>query len=179
MKASGLVLLAGFALLVSACETLHRGTEQAVAIDTDPTGADIQLSDGQRCLSPCRLVVPRTQVLTVNVFKAGCLSARSRLSPSVTDDAITLGEISDHPITVGPSLYRTIYDYQLGGAYDITPQPLKIALTCGAAAQRPPLGLTARDKALLAEFENDNSQPALPSDASPALPNADPALSPR
>jgi len=142
VKASALALLLGFALLGAGCESLGRGTEQEVVIETSPTGAAILLSDGQRCASPCRLTVPRYHVQLATISKPGCRSSLARLNPSVTGS----------PGWDGPDLYRTVYDYQLGGAYDIESVPLEVTLTCGSAARQSPPALTANDEALLAQF---------------------------
>ena len=153
VRLSGLLLLAGAALLLSACESLVRGTEQEVTIQTDPTGADVTLTDGQRCTSPCRLTVPRYHEVRARIAKPGCRTVLALLNPAVNDDGVPLGRVSDIQLELGPRLYRTVYDYQLGGAYDIDPSPLAVTLVCGAAATEPRApGLTAADEALLAEF---------------------------
>ena len=142
MKAFALVLLAAFALLGAGCESIGRGTEQEVAIETTPAGATVRLSDGQSCSTPCRLTVPRYHHLIANVSKADCRSTFAHLGPSVTGA----------PGWDAPDLYRTIYDYQLGGAYDIEPVPLTMTLVCGEAARQPPPGMTPHDEELLAQF---------------------------
>ena len=145
-------MLAVLALLVSGCETISRGTEQTVVIETKPAGADVILSDGQRCVSPCRFVAPRYRSLSASISKQGCRSEKRRLSPSVTEETIPLGEISGTTLEISPIFYRTVYDYQLGGAYDIEPAPLVVTLTCGEAARQQPPSLTARDEAVLSQF---------------------------
>ena len=152
MRPSGLLLLAGAALLLAACESLFRGTGQEVTIETVPAGAEVTLSDGQRCTSPCRLDVPRYHEVRARIAKPGCRTALGLLSPTVDDDGIPLGRVFDFQMELGPRLYRTVYDYQLGGAYDITPAPLTVTLICGAAAEPRAPGLTAADEAVLAEF---------------------------
>ena len=153
MRLSGLALLAGAVFLVSACESLVRGTTQELAIRTEPAGADVMLSDGQRCTSPCQLTVPRYHEVRARIAKPGCRTALGLLNPAVNDDGIPLGRAVDFQLELGPRLYRTVYDYQLGGAYDIEPTPLTVTLVCGIAATEPRApGLTAADEALLAEF---------------------------
>ncbi|MEI7606092.1 MAG: hypothetical protein WCJ64_01785 [Rhodospirillaceae bacterium] len=123
-----------------------------MTIETVPAGAEVTLSDGQHCTSPCRLDVPRYNEVRARIAKPGCRTALGQLSPAVGDDGISVGRVFDFQIELGPLLYRTLYDYQLGGAYDITPTPLTVTLTCGAAAEPRAPGLTAADEALLAEF---------------------------
>ena len=167
MKPSGLLLLAVAALLLSACESLVRGTGQEVTIETIPAGADVMLSDGQRCTSPCQVAVPRYHEVRARIAKPGCRTALGLLNPELAEDGIPLGRAFDFQTRLGPRLYRTIYDYQLGGAYDIVPAPLTVTLVCGAAAEPQTPGLTAADEALLAEFgrytrDSDHSGPLPP-----------------
>ena len=123
--------------VTSACQSLTRGTSQDVAIETEPAGAEITLSDGQRCVSPCRLTMARYTVAEVTATKPGCRSAAGRLTSMVTEDA---------------TRFATIFDYQLGGAYDIAPNPLSLPLVCGEQARWSPPALTAEDEALLELF---------------------------
>jgi hypothetical protein len=48
--------------------------------------------------------------------------------------------------------WGSVIDYQLGGAYDLEPDPLQVTLACGAEARRPSLGPTAEDLTLLQGF---------------------------
>ena len=123
--------------LVSACQSIDRGTHQEVAIETEPPGASIMLSDGQRCVSPCRLTLARYQVVTVTASKLGCRTVAGRLSAAVTEPAAAV---------VGTG---TVYDYQLGGAYDLQPNPLTLTLVCGEEARRHTPELSAEDWAVL------------------------------
>ena len=167
VRPSGLALLIGAAFLLSACESLVRGTRQELTIRTEPAGAEVMLSDGQRCTSPCQLTVPRYHEVRARIAKPGCRTALGLLTPTVGDDGTVLGRPFDFQVELGPRLYRTVYDYQLGGAYDIDPSPLTVTLVCGAAAEPHTPGLTARDEALLAEFgrytrESAQIEPAPP-----------------
>ena len=134
VRLCGLILLAGLSVLVSGCATLVRGTEQEVTIETEPAGADVLLSTGERCTTPCHLTADRDQILTARISRPDCRSVQGQLVPSVID---------------GITLFGSIYDYQLGGAYDLEPNPLKVRLICGEAARRISPGLTPEDIALL------------------------------
>jgi len=136
----GLVLLVGIMALISGCQSIARGTSQDVAIETEPAGASIALSDGQRCVSPCRLTVARYEVLEVTASKPGCRSAAGRLTPAVTEGAAAVFGVG------------TVFDYQLGGAYDIEPHPLTLPLVCGEQALWHSPSLPAEDEALLERF---------------------------
>ncbi|MBU6266669.1 MAG: PEGA domain-containing protein [Sphingomonadales bacterium] len=66
-----LVALGGGALALSACATVTRGTHQPFRIVSTPTGASVQLSNGQTCTTPCRLDLPRGAGFQVRVSLAG------------------------------------------------------------------------------------------------------------
>ena len=132
-----MVLLSGIVALLSACQYLYRGSEQEVSIQTEPAGAEIALSDGRHCTSPCQLTVARYKALRASVSKPGCQSVEEQLVPAVTEDA---------------TIFGTIYDYQLGATYDIAPNPLTVAVACGDQIRQPPLALTPENEALLEEF---------------------------
>ena len=189
MKTSGLALLAIVAPLASGCESIARGSEQSAVLQTEPAGADILLSDGQRCTSPCQLTVARYRTLTARISKPGCRTAFGQLVPGVTNELLTLGSIGFGPTTIGPvsfgslgtvgpftfekgfdlpitaeeQMFRTLYDYQLGGAYALAPNPLTVTLACGkrGAPPRPP-GLTSADQALIDSFGQLPEEPELP-----------------
>ena len=63
-------------LLIQGCATITRGTTEVLVIETTPSGADVSLSNGLRCLSPCALEVKRKANLVVDVSKAGYEPAR-------------------------------------------------------------------------------------------------------
>ena len=91
MRVWGLILLAGLSALVSACETIGRGTRQEIAIETVPAGAEVVLSDGQRCTSPCRLTANRYQSLTASISRPDCLRASEQIVPAVVDTMVCGG----------------------------------------------------------------------------------------
>jgi len=188
MKTSGLALLAATTLLASGCESIGRGSEQSAILQTNPAGADVLFSDGQRCTSPCQLSVARYRTLTARISKPGCRTAFGQLVPGVTNEVLSLGSIGFAPTTIGPvdfgplgtlgpvafekgfdlpitleeRMVRTVFDYQLGGAYAVAPNPLTVTLMCGQKAERPP-GLTHADRALIDSFGSLPDDPeALP-----------------
>ena len=130
--------LAGLAALTAGCGTLVRGTEQTVAITSEPPGAEVVLSDGQRCTTPCQLTAARDTLLDARISRASCQRAIARLVPRVAD----------------ATLWFTVLDYQLGGAYDLEPNPLAVAIDCGdpRRLQDQVKGLSGEDQALLEGF---------------------------
>ncbi|RHW17263.1 hypothetical protein D1610_12035 [Sphingomonas gilva] len=65
----------GAAVLVasslSACATITRGTKQNYEITSQPPGADVALSTGDKCVTPCKLKLKRKDAFTAKFAKAG------------------------------------------------------------------------------------------------------------
>jgi hypothetical protein len=81
----------------------------------------VALSDGQSCTSPCTLSLPRTEQVTARVSKEGCRPTQETLYslPPPGDSG-----------WFGPAMLYSALDYQLGGAYRLSPDPLEVTLFC-------------------------------------------------
>jgi hypothetical protein len=102
-------------ILLTGCATIVRGTEQDVIVDTTPSGAQVQFSNGQTCTSPCSIAAKRNQDLNVNVSKDGCATQTAFVRPRISAGGGILGGLSDHAS---------------GAIYDLEPSELSFTLTC-------------------------------------------------
>ena len=109
--------LLGATMLLSSCATIIRGTEQEVFINTNPIGAEIQISNGQSCTSPCKFIAARNQSLTINISKEGCATQTASMVPTLAGGGVLLGGL---------------VDYGTGAVYDLQPNPLTVTLACTA-----------------------------------------------
>lgn len=100
---------------LTGCATMIRGTEQDISINTVPTGANVQLSNGESCLSPCNLVVPRKNTVQITITKEGCHTVTTAMTPSLAGAGAVLGGL---------------IDYGTGAVYDLQPNPLTVTLNC-------------------------------------------------
>ena len=75
-KHVAVVAIVSAGLLIQGCATITRGTTEVLVIETSPSGADVSLSNGLRCLSPCALEVKRKANLVVDISKSGYEPAR-------------------------------------------------------------------------------------------------------
>lgn len=115
-------------LSASGCSTVADGLSQDLAINSEPAGAVVTLSNGQTCTTPCSLTIPRDQELVADIVKPGCRPAKERLySVTPPGDA---GWFSS-------SVLYGAADYLIGSAYRVTPNPLNVHLYCKVAAQTP------------------------------------------
>ena len=71
--------LAAAGLLLPACATVTRGTKETYNIVTTPSEADVSLSTGQTCVSPCKLKLKRKDEFTVVAKKAGYKDATAEV----------------------------------------------------------------------------------------------------
>ncbi len=100
---------------LAGCATMIRGTEQQVSINTIPVGAQVQLSNGVSCVSPCTLTVPRNQSLTMTITREGCAPQTASMVPVLAGAGVILGGL---------------IDYGTGAVYDLQPNPLTVTLIC-------------------------------------------------
>lgn len=65
----GVAVLAATSL--SGCATVLRGTKQKFEIVTVPPGADVSLSNGVTCVSPCKLKLKRKEAFVATISLSG------------------------------------------------------------------------------------------------------------
>jgi hypothetical protein len=127
----GGVLLCAASL--SACATVTRGTRQNYTIETDPVGANIALSTGQTCVSPCTLRLKRRPGFTVTATMDGYEPAEAQV-----DSRIRAGGIAGAAgnVLVG-GIIGGIVDGTNGSMNDLMPNPLRITMNRIGSAPAP------------------------------------------
>lgn len=63
--------IAGLGLVLSGCATVINGTSQDVKIASEPSGADVKLTNGMSCTTPCEVNLKRRHDLRVDIAKEG------------------------------------------------------------------------------------------------------------
>jgi hypothetical protein len=106
-------------IFLAGCATVVRGTEQDVSVDTAPSGARVEFSDGQSCTSPCSISARRNQALEVIISRQGCTPQTAFIRPRITALGGILGGLPD---------------LATGAVYDLEPSSLSYTLTCAEAA---------------------------------------------
>ena len=114
-----LLILLPILMLMPSCATIIRGTEQEVFVNTNPTGARVQFSNGQGCISPCSIVSKRNQSLLITVTKDDCQTQTVTMVPTLAGGGVILGGL---------------IDYGTGAVYDLQPNPLVLSLACEAGS---------------------------------------------
>jgi hypothetical protein len=127
----GGVLLCAASL--SACATITRGTRQNYVIETDPQGANIQLSTGQHCVSPCTLRLKRKDEFTVTATLDGYEPATAQIESHVRAGGVAgaAGNVLFGGVIGG------VVDATNGSMNDLMPNPLRITMNRIGAAAAP------------------------------------------
>ncbi len=126
--------LAAAVISLSACATVTRGTSQKFEIVTTPAAADIKLSTGQSCTSPCKLILKRRPGFTATVAKSGYQTQEIIVESKVKGGGIVAG--AGNLILGG--VVGGIVDGTNGSMNSLTPNPLSVTLV-------PIAGVTVSD----------------------------------
>ena len=148
IRLGGLLLCAAS---LTACATITRGTRQWYVIETNPAGAQVALSSGQSCVSPCRLKLKRRPGFTVTATMDGYEPAEATVDSRIRGGGIA-GAAGN--LLVG-GIVGGIVDGTNGSMNDLMPNPLRITMTPVGAA-----GAVAAAEAAPAEAAEPAPEPA-------------------
>lgn len=116
-------------LLLPACATVTRGTSQKYNIETTPTAAEVSLSTGQQCISPCKLKLKRKPGFTATIKKDGYQTQTLTVDSKLGGGGAVAGAGN---IILG-GVIGGIVDGTNGSMNNLTPNPLKVTLVPVAA----------------------------------------------
>jgi hypothetical protein len=123
-KTLATALIGSVMLLSSGCATITRGTEQDLAVESDPAGATVTLSNGMKGTTPTSFKAKRKDSLTVTVQKPGYKTATVQVIPQVSDNGAAG--------MAGNLLFGGIIgvgvDASNGATKDLMPNPVKVTL---------------------------------------------------
>ncbi|WP_295525910.1 hypothetical protein [Novosphingobium sp. Chol11] len=124
-----------------ACATITRGSKQKFAVTSEPSGADVKMTNGLSCTTPCKLKIDRKSDFVVNVTKAGFVPAEVRVQGKVKGGGVAagLGNVLLGGV-VGLGL-----DASTGANLNLTPNPVAVKLV--AIAPPAPVAAPAPDSA--------------------------------
>lgn len=120
-------------LMLPACATVTRGTSQKFNIETTPTAAEVSLSTGQQCISPCKLKLKRKPGFTATVKKEGYQTQTLTVDSKLGGGGAVAGAGN---ILLG-GVIGGIVDGTNGSMNNLTPNPLQVTLVPVAAAAEP------------------------------------------
>ena len=113
------------AMLLSGCATITRGTTEAVAIQTDPPGAEVRTSNGFGCPeTPCQITVPRKDPFILTLTKPGFKQVDMTIGTTMNGGG-TAGMVGN---VVAGGIVGVVVDSSNGAAMDHTPNPVIVNL---------------------------------------------------
>jgi len=121
--------VAAVAVSLSACATVTRGTSQKFNIESSPDKAEVTLSSGQQCITPCQMKLKRKPGFTATVKKQGYQSQTVTVDSKLGGGGAVAGAGN---IILG-GVIGGIVDGTNGSMNNLTPNPLKITLVPVAA----------------------------------------------
>ena len=109
---------------LSACATVTRGTSQKFNIETTPTMAEVKLSNGQQCVTPCKLKLKRKPGFTATVSKQGYQTQELTVESKLGGGGVVAGAGN---LLLG-GVVGGIVDGTNGSMNNLTPNPLIVTL---------------------------------------------------
>jgi len=124
MSPNAKILLAGLALLPG-CATIVRGGHETLHILSEPPGAEVLLSTGHHCITPCALEVKRKGDILVTFRKRGFKELHTAVISTIDGTSTALGT-TGNLLTL--PIINDVVDYRVGANYSHKPNPLSVIL---------------------------------------------------
>ncbi|HEX8224317.1 MAG TPA: hypothetical protein VF605_10930 [Allosphingosinicella sp.] len=126
--------LAAVSMLLPACATVTRGTSQKYVIESTPAEAQVALSTGQTCVTPCKLKLKRKRGFTATFNKAGYEPLEAQVKSKFSGGGAAAGAGN---ILAG-GIIGAVVDGSNGSMNNLTPNPLQVTLVpVGGMAAEP------------------------------------------
>ena len=127
MKIHLIVLIVVYAVVASGCATITRGSKDLFEIESEPTGATVDLSNGLHCVTPCAMELPRKHAFTATFSMEG----HKPLTVQVVPKQAAAGTAGMAGNIVFGGLVGIVADSASGAMKDLYPNPLvaKLAQT--------------------------------------------------
>jgi hypothetical protein len=120
MQTTFLIIATVIIMSLSGCTAITRGSSQKWTVRTEPTGANVHLSTGQKCITPCTLKLKRTESFSVTIDKQGYKAVNTQIISDLNIKAAQRSQMS--------GLIAYGIDGLAGSNYDLTPSPLIVIL---------------------------------------------------
>ena len=122
-----LIFAALSAASLAGCATITRGTNDVLVVQSSPSGAQVELSDGQTCNNtPCTFKLPRKSELNVLIKKDGCEAQQIRVTNKVSGGG---GAAMAGNVLVGGIIGAGV-DASTGAMLELIPNPVDVTLNC-------------------------------------------------
>jgi len=112
------------AFLTSGCATITRGTTEVLVIESTPAGADVDVSTGMKCKTPCSLEMKRKHNVTIDINKPGFDPVRVNVLSQIA--AAGAAGMAGNVVLGG--LIGAGVDAATGAMMQLTPNPVSVVL---------------------------------------------------
>lgn len=109
---------------LQACATVTRGTTEAFVVDSEPVGANVTLSTGERCKTPCTLTKKRKESFMVTIELDGYETVQTQVQSQVAGGGAA-GMAGN--VLVG-GIIGVGVDAASGATKELVPNPLRVKL---------------------------------------------------
>ncbi|MEG3177496.1 hypothetical protein U1872_14735 [Sphingomonas sp. RB3P16] len=116
--------------LMTGCATVTRGTKQKFEIVSQPPGADVSMTTGQSCVTPCKLKLKRKAGFTATISKAGFTPAQVVVESKMHGGG-TAG-LAGNMLAGG--VIGIVVDAGNGSLNDLSPNPIIVTLVADGGA---------------------------------------------
>ena len=119
-----LCTVAAAAMLLPACATITRGTKQKFVIESTPSEAQVALSNGVSCTTPCKLKLKRKPGFDARITKPGYQPAEVRVRSKFSGGGAAAGAGN----LIAGGIIGGIVDGSNGSMNNLEPNPLRVEL---------------------------------------------------
>jgi len=112
------------ALAVAGCATVTRGTSETFIVTTEPAGAQVRLSSGETCTTPCAIEKKRKHGFEVEIRHDGYQPVITSIIPQISGAGAT--GLAGNVLVGG--LIGIGVDAATGAGKDLRPNPLSVVL---------------------------------------------------
>ncbi len=116
--------MAPLLLQFGGCATITRGTTEAFIVNSKPVGADVRLSSGEICKTPCVLKKKRKGSFVVFITKEGY----EPVEVQVTNQVAGAGAVGIAGNVVLGGLIGAVVDASSGAMLKLVPNPMEVEL---------------------------------------------------
>lgn len=110
---------------LAACATVTRGSKDAWVVNTEPSGAKVETSNGHQCPStPCAIKISRKAEFTATITKPGYKPA----TVAVTHKTANAGAAGIAGNVLLGGVIGLGVDVATGASQDLTPNPVNLTL---------------------------------------------------
>ena len=117
--------------VLSGCATVIRGTKQEFSIVSVPPGADVALSEGGKCVTPCKLRLKRNRPFIATFTKPGYQKLKVNVDSELNGQLALAGNL-----IIG-GIIGIIVDTSDGSLRALTPSPLEVTLVSAEPTPAP------------------------------------------